>query len=80
MTVGNLFIIVLVTIILIHIVAYILYRKEYKRLKKHGYHEPEKESPFYYHVACVSFGTVILAIAVWVLCAVVMNWNTPITI
>lgn len=80
MTVGDLFLIIILIIIVWFSLAHILYRIEVKRLTKLGYKNPRQDANFPHYVVVSFFSLSMVGMLITVLYQVTTNWNTPICI
>lgn len=78
MTVGDLFLIIILLIIVWFSLAYALYRANVKRLKKLGYSNPEQDESFPYWIMISCYLLFIAGMAIYILYEVITNWNMPI--
>lgn len=78
MTVGDLFLIIVLSLIVWFSLAYTLYRTDVKRLKKLGYRNPEQDASFPYWVMLSFFLLFIAGVVISILYKVIINWNMPI--
>lgn len=78
MTVGNLFLIIILILLVWFGLAYILSMKEIKNLKRLGYKDIRKDSIFLYWVFISFFLMLVSTIIIIFLRTLVIEWNTPI--
>ena len=78
MTVGDLFLIIVLSLIVWFSLAYILYRIDVKRLKKFGYRNPEQTANFPSWVGLSFFLLFVAGAVIYILYQVIINWNMPI--
>ena len=78
MTVGDLFLLLVLYIIIVLSVSQFLYKREIKLLEKKGFKYPKSETSYDYWLL-ISFIVSIVGFAIYcMLYLVIINWNVPI--
>ena len=78
MTVGDLFSIIILILVVWFSLAYVLYRIEVKRLRGLGYRSPKRDACFSYWAFLSYFFLLIAGVGGFILYKIVINWNMPI--
>lgn len=78
MTVGNLFLLIMLLVVTLLGIAYIIYKSELRRLKKLGYRNPSEYTDFSYYILMTYLtGASIFAFG-FLLYKIIVNWNMSI--
>lgn len=78
MTVGNLFLLIMLLVVTLLGIAYIIYKSELRRLKKLGYRNPSECTDFSYYILMTYLtGASIFAFG-FLLYKIIVNWNMSI--
>lgn len=78
MTIGELFLLIVLFIVIILGIAYALYEREVQELKNLGYKNPYGVSNYGYWVFISFLTTFIIVFAGFIFYEVITNWNIPI--
>lgn len=78
MTIGELFLLMVLFIVIILGIAYALYKREVQELENLGYKNPYSVSNYGYWVFISFLTTFIIVFAGFIFYKVITNWNMPI--
>lgn len=78
MTVGGMFLLLVLFITIVLSVSWFLYKREIKLLEKRGFKYPKSETDYSYWLL-ISFIISIMGVVIYcILYFVIINWNVPI--
>lgn len=78
MTVGNLFLLIMLLIVILLGTAYVIYKSEMRRLKKLGYRNPSEYTDFSYYIFMTYLTSASIFVFVFLLYKIIINWNMSI--
>lgn len=78
MTIGELFLLIVLFIVIILGIAYAFYKREVQELKNLGYKDPYSAADYGYWAFLSFLVALIIALVGFILCQVIINWNMPI--
>lgn len=78
MTIGELFLLIVLFIVIILSIAYALYKREVQELKNLGYKNSYSATGYGYWVFISFMTTFIIIMVGFILYQIITNWNVPI--